>query len=299
MAGLALARRLLLFHLDRLRLVNGDNALAVEGKGDFAALQLQGRFAEKLPALALHGCNVGIVAGGDLFQILDGRDHLGGNALGLADEFQEHLQQVDGCSRSVGRHAALGNLRKLVPGDGQRTLDRTENIFRRPRALEAARDRAQRGQRLGVYRLLRGDFIDRVVLDHPVARNVAAVRLALAPGGDEDLELAPPDDEGLGAILDASRDPDEQFLVELGGGPHPARIEVRFPTALDERLVRRRLAKLAAARKNEHLWRSRAWLATAPVLAPLHQSPHLALPPGLAAVCLKESRYRPSFSYPS
>ena len=74
-------------------------------------------------------------------------------------------------------------------------------------------------------------------------------------------------------ILDASRDPDEQFLVELGGGPHPARIEVRFPTALDERLVRRRLAKLAAARKNEHLWRSRAWLATAPVLAPLVATP--------------------------
>ena len=74
-------------------------------------------------------------------------------------------------------------------------------------------------------------------------------------------------------ILDASRDPDEQFLVELGAGPHPARIEVRFPTALDERLVRRRLAKLAAARKNEHLWRSRAWLATAPVLAPLVATP--------------------------
>ena len=33
----------------------------------------------------------------------------------------------------------------------------------------------------------------------------------------------------------------------------------------------------------------------APVLAPLHQSPHLALPPGLAAVCWTESRYRPSF----
>ena len=74
-------------------------------------------------------------------------------------------------------------------------------------------------------------------------------------------------------ILDASRDPDEQFLVELGGGHADARIEVRFPTALDERLVRRRLAKLAAARKNEHLWRSRAWLATAPVLAPLVATP--------------------------
>ena len=37
-------------------------------------------------------------------------------------------------------------------------------------------------------------------------------------------------------ILDASRDPDEQFLVELGGGGHPARIEVRFPARLDERL---------------------------------------------------------------
>ena len=33
----------------------------------------------------------------------------------------------------------------------------------------------------------------------------------------------------------------------------------------------------------------------APVLAPLHQSPHLNLPPGLAAVRRAESRYRPSF----
>ena len=32
----------------------------------------------------------------------------------------------------------------------------------------------------------------------------------------------------------------------------------------------------------------------APVLAPLHQSPHLNLPPGLAAVRRAESRYRPS-----
>ena len=48
-------------------------------------------------------------------------------------------------------------------------------------------------------------------------------------------------------VVDAARDPDEQFLVELGGGSHPARIEVRFPARLDARLVRRRLAKRATA----------------------------------------------------
>ena len=50
-------------------------------------------------------------------------------------------------------------------------------------------------------------------------------------------------------LLDASRDPDEQFLVELGGGPTRRASRLGFPRRLDERLVRRRLAKLAAARE--------------------------------------------------
>jgi hypothetical protein len=77
----------------------------------------------------------------------------------------------------------------------------------------------------------------------------------------------------LQTLLDASRDPDEQFLVALGATEASARIVVRHPASLDERLVRRRLRLLGKARKNEHLWRSRAWLATAPLLAPLVATP--------------------------
>jgi len=91
-------------------------------------------------------------------------------------------------------------------------------------------------------------------------------------------------------LLDASRDPEEAFLVVVGGGRGDANpLEVRHPAALPEKLVRRRLRLLSRGRHEEHLWRSRAWLASAPVLAPLLATPITKWPIVYAAWRWKEN----------
>ena len=54
------------------------------------------------------------------------------------------------------------------------------------RALEAFRQRTERGQTLDRGRRLDRDIGDEIVLQHAPARDVACARLALAPGRDLD-----------------------------------------------------------------------------------------------------------------
>lgn len=93
-----------------------------------------------------------------------------------------------------------------------------------------------------------------------------------APGSWRDVAR-----RGAEHVLDASRDPDESFLgAAAGEGDVP--VEIVYPASLPERLVRRRLRRLAAARARDHRRGEVLWACALPILAPLLLTPITKLP---------------------
>ena len=63
----------------------------------------------------------------------------------------------------------------------KRGIDRLDDRGSRGGPFPALRDRPQPRERVRVLRLLLGDFVDRIVLQNPRARDVSAARFPLAP----------------------------------------------------------------------------------------------------------------------
>ena len=139
-----------------------------------AVLERERLLAEQFAPPAVQRRHVGIVVGGDAVEIVDGGDHLGGDAVALRGHAQQHLEQFDrGARRSAP--AAERSIRGSVLGSRARPrLHRLDDRLAPVRALEALRQRAQVAEPLDRGRRLHGDVADDVVLEHARARHVAA-----------------------------------------------------------------------------------------------------------------------------
>ena len=82
---------------DRLILVSidPDHPAFFDRERQPAVLQRQRRFAEQFAAPAVQRADVGIIVGRDLFEIVDGRDHLAGDGVALRRHPQQDLQKLD------------------------------------------------------------------------------------------------------------------------------------------------------------------------------------------------------------
>ena len=78
-----------------LILVDGYDFSFVDGEREPTLLERERLLAEQLAAPALERGDVGIVVGGDAVEVVDGGDHLGGDAVALRRHAQEHLEQFD------------------------------------------------------------------------------------------------------------------------------------------------------------------------------------------------------------
>jgi hypothetical protein len=65
--------------------------VGLDRKGNLTALQAKRRLAKQLTPPAVQGRNIGAVIAGDRLEIIDGGDHLRGDAVFLADHLEEHL----------------------------------------------------------------------------------------------------------------------------------------------------------------------------------------------------------------
>src|SRR5579883_3141187 len=75
--------------------LDADHTAALDGERELAAFERQRGFAEQLAPPALQRGDLGLVVGGDLLEIVDGGDHLAGDAIALRSHPQQHLQQFD------------------------------------------------------------------------------------------------------------------------------------------------------------------------------------------------------------
>ena len=67
----------------------GDDAAAINGEAELAVLEVERLVSEHFTPPALHRGDVGAVIGRDGFEIIDGRNHLGGDRV----LFRRHAQQ--------------------------------------------------------------------------------------------------------------------------------------------------------------------------------------------------------------
>ncbi len=130
----------------------------------------------KFAAPAVESRNIGIVVGRDLLEIVDSRDHLGGDRMTLRRHPQQHLQQFDD-RRAVGIAARLLDLGQFRQIAGKSALYGRENVGAPFRSLETFRKRAQRSEALDGRRCMGRDVADRIVLH---ARDCAE-RRGIAP----------------------------------------------------------------------------------------------------------------------
>ena len=65
--------------LKLLLAIDPHHAALVDGERKAAFLERQSRFAEQFAAPAVQGADVGVIVGGDLFEIVHSRDHLAGD----------------------------------------------------------------------------------------------------------------------------------------------------------------------------------------------------------------------------
>ena len=134
--------------------------------------------------------DVGMIVGRDLFEVVDGCDHLAGDGVPLRCHPQQDFQQLD--DRAAVRIAArLFDFRQAGRVAGEAALHGGDDIGAPFRAVEAFRQRTQIGQPLEAGRCLDGDVADRIVFQNAAARNVTALCLLLAPCRDfhQDREL--------------------------------------------------------------------------------------------------------------
>ena len=136
-----------------------------------------------------------------------------------ATSLQQHLQQLGGSARAFLAPAACAAASACSPWAWpSAALTTPSSAVGRRRALPALGRGAQPRQRRRVARLLLGDLVDRVVLEHAAARHVALARLALAPGRDrlhdrQLLRLAQPHLQPLPGVL-------RMRIVGLARGQH-------------------------------------------------------------------------------
>ena len=162
--------------------VDPDDAAFFDRERQPAVFQRQCRFAEHLAAPAVQGGDVGKIVGGNLFEIVDGRNYLARD--GMRSDVMR--SRTSGVRRSL-RHS---NCRAAFPfsaGFGDRGRGRAvrRRRFGAPLgAVKPLRQRAQAGEPLQGGRCMGGDIADGIILQHAAARHVAALRLLFAPGGD-------------------------------------------------------------------------------------------------------------------
>src|SRR5215813_2139759 len=148
-----------------------------------AVLERERLVAKKLAPPAVQGRHVGIVVVGDLLELVDGGDHLGGDRVALRRHAQQHLEELHG-GGAVAAPALALNARQALRVAREPARHRLQDVLAPFRALEPARQRAQGREPLDRGRRLLGDLAHHVVLEHAAARHVASLRLALAPGRD-------------------------------------------------------------------------------------------------------------------
>ena len=76
--------------------VEGDDLAVFDGERKAAAFQLDRLFAENQAPPAAQRGDIRLVVGGDRLEVVDGGDHLGGDAGLLGDLPQQNLEQFDG-----------------------------------------------------------------------------------------------------------------------------------------------------------------------------------------------------------
>ncbi|GCC44600.1 hypothetical protein chiPu_0028395, partial [Chiloscyllium punctatum] len=81
--------------------VHPHHAALVDRERELAVLELECRLAEQFAPPAMQGADLGLIAGRDLLEVVDGGDHLAGDAVALRRHAEQHLQQLDG-RRPVG-----------------------------------------------------------------------------------------------------------------------------------------------------------------------------------------------------
>src|SRR5665213_518642 len=119
-----------------------DDATLFHRKRQPAVLQGKCCFAEQLAAPALQRGDVGVIVGGDLFEIVDGGDHLAGDGVALRGHAQQDLQEFDGCC-SIRVAARLFDFRQGRGVARQAALYGGHDIGAPFRAIESLRKRAQ------------------------------------------------------------------------------------------------------------------------------------------------------------
>src|SRR5450432_1762133 len=75
--------------------IDPDNPALFDRECQPSLFQRQGGVAEQLAAPAVQRADVGVVVGRDLFQIVDGSDHLAGDGVALRRHPQQNFQQFD------------------------------------------------------------------------------------------------------------------------------------------------------------------------------------------------------------
>ena len=79
----------------RLVSIDPDNPALFDRQRQLATFQRQCRFAEQLAAPAVQRGYVGMIVRRNLFQIVDRRDHLAGDAMALRRHPQQNFQELD------------------------------------------------------------------------------------------------------------------------------------------------------------------------------------------------------------
>ena len=141
----------------------------------------------------------------------------------------------------------------------QAALDGGENFLAGARALHAAREGAQIGERFLAARRGERDFDQHVVLEDARARHVAGLRLAFAPGGEihQNSEIARFPRAGLEAlpgalgVLLVGRGRGEDLHFVLQPGKAAGFLELREQRAIDVAQVRDVADRVVDLRRGE------------------------------------------------
>ena len=157
-----------------------DDLTVGDGEPELAALERERRAAEYLEPPALERGDVRALLGRDRLEVAGGGDQALRDVMLLALQPEQHPQQVDHRAEPARQFRRRLQPRQLMLRQGERRLHRLDH---RRGALPVQADAPQLGQLLDGGRPVRGDLEQQIVADDPVARQIAALRLGLAPCG--------------------------------------------------------------------------------------------------------------------
>ena len=150
-----------------------------DGEAELALLERQGGAAEHFQAPAAQRRDVRRIESGDRLQVGGGGDQPLCDVVLLALEFQQHAQKLHqrpDTARQLGRRL---DLRQQGLGQLERRAHRVDH---RRGARPIQRDPPELGDVLGRARPIGGELEQQIVAHDAVARQIAPLRLALAPG---------------------------------------------------------------------------------------------------------------------